>query len=197
MPKDPPTQTTKDLLADYLRLVNKVDAHAARVEREHADQLACRAGCTGCCHRELTVFPVEAASIRQWLDERELPAVPVPLPATSVLEILELGTRPTPCAMLDGAGRCRIYPVRPLICRTHGLPLAVQDDDGLYADVCPLSFDGGSGLAELEERDFMVIDTLNTILAAVDSAYVQVTGVNPDRVALRALARPSTYEPVL
>jgi len=189
MAPSPDEQRTEGLFADYGRLVDKVDQHAARVHAEHAERLACAAGCTGCCHRDLTVFPIEAARIRSWLDGRTLEPVTVPRPGAATLQLLELGDAPTPCAMLGADGLCRIYPVRPLICRTHGMPLAVEDDEGLYADVCPLSFEGGAGLADLEQADFLVVGTLNTILAAVNAAYVEATDADPERVSLRALTR--------
>ncbi len=185
-------QATEGPFADYLRLVGKVDQHAAEVTAAHATSMACAVACTGCCHRELSVFPVEAAVVRDWLGGRSLAAVPVPALPPRVLQVLELDPTTTPCAMLDGAGQCRIYPVRPLICRSHGLPLAVVDEEGTYADVCPLSFDGGEGLAELEEDEFLVIDTLNVILAAVNAAWVRSTGSAPERVALRTIALVSS-----
>ena len=175
-------------LADYQRLVAKVDQHSSRVTAAYSEVIACAVGCTGCCHRELSVFPVEAAAIRGWLGEASVPQVEVPRPEAHALAILELGPTPTPCVMLDGEGLCRIYPVRPMICRTHGLPLAVADDEGLYADVCPLSFDGGAGLADLGEDDFLVVDTLNAILAAVNAAYVAATLSSDERVPLKDLA---------
>ena len=184
-------QATDGLSSDYRRLVHKVDLHAARVTGAHAEAIACTPGCTGCCHRELSVFPVEAAVISAWLGGRPVPSLLAPRPPRDVLTVLELGPTPSPCVMLDGDGRCRIYLVRPLICRTHGLPLAVQDDDGLYADVCPLSFDGGAALAGLEEDDFLVIDTLNGILAAVNGAFVAATGSDGERIALREIALSS------
>ena len=182
-------QATDGLSADYQRLVDKVDRHALRVVAAHSDAIACAGGCTGCCHRELSVFPVEAAAIQAWLADLPLPPVGVPRPPPAALALLDLGPEPAPCVMLDADGLCRIYPVRPLICRTHGLPLAVADDDGLYADVCPLSFDGGQGLAELEEDDFLVVDTLNAILAAVNAAWVQAEGGDGARIPLREIAR--------
>ena len=33
---------------------------------------------------------------------------------------------------------CTIYPVRPVICRTHGLPIIYPDRQGI--DICPLNF---------------------------------------------------------
>ena len=189
MTQSPGKQATEGQFDDYHRLVDKVDRHAARTSEAHGARIACGARCTGCCHRDLTVFPVEAAVIRTWLADHPLAPEAAPtLPGAATLQLLDLGDAPSPCALLGADGLCRIYPVRPLICRTHGLPLAIEDDDGLYADVCPLSFEGGAGLADLEEADFLVVDTLNAILAAVNGAHVAATGASARRVSLRELA---------
>ncbi|MFT4621816.1 MAG: Fe-S-cluster containining protein [Myxococcota bacterium] len=174
-------------LADYGRLVAKVDQHAARVTSAHAAAFACARGCTGCCHVELSVFPVEAASIRGWLGGLRVEPEVVPPPAPHAVALLGLAGR-APCAMLGADGLCRIYPVRPLICRTHGLPLALEDEDGLAGDVCPLNFDGGADLADVDLDDFLVVDTLNVVLVAVNAAYIAAMACDGERVALREIA---------
>ena len=91
--------------------------------------------------------------------------------------------------MLDSAGRCGIYPVRPLFCRSHGLPLAVPaEGGGLRGDVCPLNFDQGAALAELPSGDFLSIQTVDTVLAALDLGFSEERGLPPgERVRLADL----------
>jgi len=183
------TAAPDDPLRDYRTLLARLDAHAARVEEAWADRIACEVGCSGCCHRDLSVFPVEAAAIAHFIAERRLTleATERPPMSPTALDVLELDGA-EPCAMLDGAGRCRIYEARPVICRTHGLPLAIADDDGVYGDVCPLSFEGGAGLAEVPGDDFLALSTVNTVLVALNGAFVAATGAAEERVALRDLA---------
>ena len=178
-----------DPLATYQQFVARIDAHARRVSEAHTAEIACEAGCSGCCHRDLTVFPVEAAAIAAWIAEQQPDLSPREAPTVSpqALQLLELG-KAEPCVMLDRQGLCRIYPVRPLICRTHGLPLAIPDEHGVYGDVCPLSFDGGTALAELPSEDFLSLETINTVLAALNAQFTEATEAPQRRIALRELS---------
>ena len=169
---------------DYERLLDRVDAHATRVHREHAAAFACAPGCSGCCHRQLSVFPVEAARIEAWVSENGLAEDAAGEAHVHPLTVLEDSQ---PCALLDPAGRCRIYPVRPIICRTHGLPLAVPDGEGLRGDVCPLNF-AEVGLSGLQSTDFLSLSPVNAVLVAINAAFVQRHGVPPARVELADLA---------
>lgn len=172
-----------DPLLQYEQLLQKVDAHAARVTEAHGAELACRPGCSGCCHRSLTVFPLEAARIAAWVAQEGLAE---PTEGDALVHPLTVVADSEPCAFLDPAGRCRVYPVRPLICRSHGLPLAVPEGDGLRGDVCPLNFEGGLG--GVPSSDFLSLATLNTVLAALNAAFVASTGVRDVRMPLAELA---------
>jgi len=182
-----------ELLASYHQFLERINLHSADIENRWSEQLTCQQGCSGCCHRDLSVFPIEAERIRRYLEKHELRPLPVvsPPPITrEALTVLDLEGE-APCAMLDSEGLCRIYEARPTICRSHGLPLAVQDDDGVYGDVCPLSFDGGAGLVDVSSDDFLSLQTVNTVLAALNQQFVQRTGAEPERVSLETLARES------
>jgi hypothetical protein len=137
----------------------------------------------------LTVFEVEAEAIRTWLSAQGgLGPFDSDVSSDANAPLLLLATEEEPCAFLDVAGRCRIYPVRPVICRSHGLPLAIPDENGgSRGDCCPLNF--RDGMDELSNADFLSLETVNTVLATLNKAHVgsgdSVGGV---RVELRALA---------
>ena len=79
--------------------------------------------------------------------------------------------------------------MRPIICRSHGLPVRLDDGD----DVCPLNFSGGD-LSDVPVDDILALSTTNMILSAVDQLYVQQTGASSDREALSSVrARTSPY----
>ncbi len=176
-------------LDDYRRLIARVDEHAERVTSAWSERLACRSGCAGCCQKRLTVAGVEAAAIEAWISEQGL--APESDGEAYVSPLAVVGDA-EPCAMLDGAGRCRIYEVRPVICRTHGLPIAMTDSEGRRSgDVCPLNFP--DGLADVPSTDFLDVTTLDTVLAAVDLRHAMLTGRTPgERVALADLAAAAT-----
>lgn len=177
---DPPMPQLNDILRGYRRLTARVDAWSSDREGLFGDRIACRPGCAGCCQRSLSVSALEAAAIRDGVAEHGLAEPGAGEAFVSPLAVLPEAEGA--CAMLDPAGRCRIYSARPLICRTHGLPLAVQDEDGgLMGDVCPLSFDEGGGLADLASSDFLDVTTLDVILGALDLQYTRATGLEPGR----------------
>jgi len=94
----------------------KVDAFFARVEARHGDDMQCRTGCSDCCHVRLTVTGAEAAGIR---------ALVTAWPTERRRALAEAGS-PAACAALDAAGRCRIYAARPIVCRSHGVPIRMS-----------------------------------------------------------------------
>ena len=156
-------------------LHRQVDRQAAELARRHAARLHCRRGCTPCCRDDLTVFNVEAERIRR-----------------HHTELLENG-RPHPqgaCAFLDAEGACRIYPERPYVCRTQGLPLRWigEDERGQaveYRDICPLN-EEGPALEELPEEDCWTIGPTEAHLVQLQR---RDAGDAPERIALRDLFR--------
>jgi Fe-S-cluster containining protein len=162
------------LLDEYRAVVAKVDAAVATISARAADALACRRGCDSCCAPGLTVLPVEAESIARHLESHDVVA----------------GTRADRCTFLESDGACRIYPVRPLLCRTHGLALkAATSRPGLTVvdDVshCALNYTTrGPGPAEVLDAERLL-----ALLVTVDRRFRAAAGFDDDdeRVALTAL----------
>jgi hypothetical protein len=74
--------------------------------------------------------------------------------------------------------RCAVYTHRPVICRTHGLPLLVRSADGEQRDCCPLNA-APLGLATLARADLIDLDKLNTLLGAVNLLFCRQAGIDP------------------
>ena len=72
-----------------------------------APYVACKQGCTACCHYTVHLYPVEAELIEKRTQHRRLGQ-----PA------LEADFHGTPCPFLTG-GQCGIYEDRPMSCRQH------------------------------------------------------------------------------
>lgn len=176
-------------LAEYEALVAKVDAFFARVAGRYAADLACAAGCSGCCGQQLSVSVVEAESIA-----RGLAALPeaerAALAERARRGVASLAGGDGPCVALDDAGRCGIYAFRPLVCRTQGLPMRVpghaglpvfveEGGDGSGLGVCPLNFSGG-GLTTVAEDCVLNVESLDAMLALVNARAV---GPEGDRLA--------------
>ncbi|MEE9382987.1 MAG: YkgJ family cysteine cluster protein [Nannocystaceae bacterium] len=172
----------------YDALVRKVEAHAARTTAEHADQMFCKRGCTACCRQDLNVSRVEADHISKWLETRgsPLPAADDARTRVDAHPLFERLAGDRGCAFLS-EGACSIYEVRPVICRTHGLPIRT---DRVEVDVCPLNFDPAIGsAADVPDVHVLDLERLNLVLAAVDHAYVTQTGASPSRQALSQIRR--------
>lgn len=156
----------------------EIERACAPLRARHAERLACRLGCTACCTDDLTVFEVEAERI-----------------VFAHADLLEHGEPHPPgaCAFLAGDGACRIYDVRPQVCRTQGLPLRwwVEDGEGEIVErrsICELNV-AGPEIESLPEDACWQIgpaeDRLIRLQAGID-------GEGVTRVPLRSLFRSTS-----
>lgn len=168
------------MLARYAALVAKVDAFVERVESRYRDEMPCAAGCDRCCHVRLTITPVEAAAIDAWASAL----------APDVRRALaDAARRGAPdddrCAALDDSGRCRIYAARPLVCRSHGVPIRQRDHRHLpVIHSCELTFRTRSP-AEVTSDCVLDQELVSTTLGLIDRAFAAESGADTRRVALR------------
>ena len=145
-------------LANYFALRERVDAFARKVTEAYAASLACRAGCDSCC-RHLTLFPVEAYALAVALQA-------LPMAEQELIRERARTALPDACPLLDD-GVCLLYAARPLICRTHGLPLLVTSDTK-SVDYCPLNF---KGVVNLPGWAVLDLDQLNATLAVINAHF--------------------------
>jgi hypothetical protein len=170
---------TEDELTELRALIAKVDSAVEAAVARAGDQITCHAGCASCCVDGLTVLPVEAHAIAAHV-------------ATHGLD--QLGHEHRGCAFLDEGGRCAVYAARPLLCRTHGVPLRMREtrDPGntlpIVDDisVCRLNFTDRRPVA----TDALDAERLQQLLVVVDRRFRMRTGLSDDdpRIALRDLA---------
>lgn len=144
----------------YRQLCDKVDAFFVRVATRHGEHLSCARGCYDCCDVRLTLTGVEAAAVRgAWLA----------LSSERRAEVRATWREDaTACAALDRQGRCAVYEGRPLVCRSHGVPVRMLDKRSLpIVDVCFRNFTAGG--PEVADAD-CVLDqtTLSAMLLLVD-----------------------------
>lgn len=65
--------------------------------------------------------------------------------------------------------RCLLYAARPIICRTHGLPIIYTEDNLRKSDCCPLNMNGAESITGSSVID---LDKLNPLLVAVNALYL-------------------------
>ncbi|MCB9574928.1 MAG: YkgJ family cysteine cluster protein [Kofleriaceae bacterium] len=167
-PGPTPPPTPLDRLGE---LAARVDAFFARVAARHGADLRCAAGCDGCCRTRLTVTTVEADAVRGHVATLEAPAR---------ARLAEVAARPVDaaaprCAALDDDGRCLVYAARPLVCRSHGVPIRLRGGDGLpVVQACELNFTA-RGPAAADADCVLDQQTLSATLLAIDQLHAAAT----------------------
>lgn len=163
------------MAANLQVLREELELHVAPLEARHAPSLQCRRGCSDCCVDDLRIFGCEAEPIRQYVQANLRNEEPHP---------------PGACAFLAPDGACRIYPVRPYVCRTQGLPLRWFDDGAERRDVCPLN-EPGLDLLALPGSACFELGPFEGRLAELERRRLGRWPEPEDRVELRALFRAS------
>lgn len=151
---------------DEIRDAGVVQAYESSRQRHDAriasapdvGTLACRAGCTWCCHFSVDVRAVEVFSILDFV-ERSLPPeekariyseVRANSAALKGMDDMERMRRNVKCPFLS-AGRCSIYEARPQTCRNYhatdvaGCQQSYEDPDNLDIDpeFAPMVYQSG------------------------------------------------------
>jgi len=151
-------------------LVQIMDASLADAARRAGPWLACRIGCTQCCHGAFAINALDSERLRAgmvelratnpglaaeiegraraWIDEHGAafpgdPSTGLIGTTPEQLEKFEEFANDAPCPALDlETGRCDVYAWRPMTCRVFGPPVRVGEGDALGC--CELCFVGVS-----------------------------------------------------
>ncbi len=154
--------TCTELLTDYRKLVEKVDTLCEHIAREYAADIACRKGCSSCC-QPISIFWVEAVNLALALST---------MPRDEAARIRSRATAAKDqdvCPLLL-EDICQLYLHRPIICRTHGLPIIVGRDGAKTVDFCPRNF---QEVETLRGNVLIDLERLNAMLAAVNALFVK------------------------
>ena len=176
-----------ELLTQWQRAADTTDAHFRKALSAHRPQIQCAAGCSMCCHYQLTVRLVEALALLQTIEK---------LPDAVQSALRRLPSTPDGergCALLVD-DQCVVHAGRPLVCRSYGLPVRQRDLEGAKGSTlssdeiscCPLNFLDGTYSAET------LVDALTTTadLAAANEIVAARLGASTElRISLRELAR--------
>jgi Fe-S-cluster containining protein len=166
----------KQHLRDYQALLALVDQLGGCVQQKYAAHIACKKGCDLCC-RNLSIFPVEALSLALALQQ---------LPSTMQQRIHQKAAAAISdmsCPLLEEQA-CTLYAFRPIICRTHGLPLRTVYNRRQSIGFCQHNF---KNLATIPDDAIINLDPINRTLAAVNAVLVsEVAPVRrlPERLSI-------------
>jgi uncharacterized protein len=166
----------------YLDVATKVDEFFARVHARHPRDMQCESGCSDCCVVRLTITKVEADAIRDLVagwptDQRAVLAA-------------NAAASTTACAALDPAGRCLIYDARPIVCRSHGVPVRMRMPGSLpVVEACHRNFTA-HGPAAAEPSCILDQTTLSALVLAAD----RESGGDGSRIELAKLLASATLD---
>lgn len=168
--------TRDEILAAITAIHDDIDRQVASMLPRLGERLRCGQGCSACCLDDLSVLEVEAVRIEELTGDSLRGAEPHP-PGNG-------------CAFLAPDGSCRIYPCRPYVCRTQGLPLRWIEDSGQeFRDICELNA-AGPDLVTLPEADCWLLGPTEETMAALQVQVQRDAGFTPlRRVKLRELFR--------
>jgi len=124
-------------LAPWREVAGAADAYFHRVLTTHPALMQCGPGCHECCQAGLGVLTSEALGIVLALQRLD-PDLLDRLQARARTGDLTPG-QPTCCDLLRDDGLCAVYDLRPVLCRTHGLPILQDGGVGW----CRLNFPDG------------------------------------------------------
>lgn len=150
-----------DPIDEYRSLRSRIDEKIRRLEGLHGTDITCHPGCAACCVN-LTVFPVEFFAILEDLKE------------TYTLRKGLLFDESAPCGFLH-EGLCQIYQFRPIICRTHGMPILFlndsQEEPAWEVSFCELNFQNRTGI-EFTDDALLDIETINAELNSINDQFI-------------------------
>ena len=169
--------SSADIIAQYQKLAVWCDGWFSSISKQFPTEIKCRSGCDSCCILS-SVSAIEAAVINHYY----IRPVAGQYQAKSAVH-----HKRGYCPFLYD-GTCSIYPVRPLICRTHGAP--IRSGDQVKTDCCPLNF-ARQNIAIIPEKSVLDIDILNQNLARLNTALSII--VSDRRLLVRRYSMVDIY----
>jgi Fe-S-cluster containining protein len=189
----------------YLQAMPRHDERLAQAS--DADTLACKEGCSWCCHFSVDVRAIEALTIVDYVERefslREKLQLKAELATNALIlsrfDDVERAHRNIKCPFLN-EGRCRIYPVRPQTCRNyHATDVAGckksfehPDNDDIPPDYAPSVYQAGG--AHVEAFSAAMSEAgLDTAAYEMNSALLQAFK-SPQQVLDRFLSHRTAFE---
>lgn len=140
----------------YTSLRAKIDRLSHQLFDLHHSQIQCKKGCDLCC-MDYSIFPIEFFYIKSKLKNTELPA-------------FDEKDKSGSCVFLKNH-ECTIYEHRPIICRTHGLPLLYMNNESEEWELsaCDLNF---TNFEDFDDANTFPQDKFNSRLFLLNEEFI-------------------------
>jgi Fe-S-cluster containining protein len=135
----------------YNSLIEKLKHYETKLVRKYGESINCKKGCSDCCTLE-SIFSIEAYMIYS-----------SQIDARVISESYISNKREEACVFLKDKS-CAIYPVRPVICRTHGYPVLI---DG-KVDMCHKNF---QNIKSIDSEYILDLENLNNAIASINIIF--------------------------
>jgi uncharacterized protein len=146
---------SSDILTQYRKLQNYCDKWSSGLIQKYPKDITCNKKCSNCCILN-SVCLLEAYSIVRTQKKTHKPK-----------------TNKT-CVFLKN-DLCSIYKARPIICRTHGLPITSTFIKKRFLDCCPKNFITKKH-SDIPPKDLFPLDTVNENLMRLNLAFCMLLG---------------------
>jgi Fe-S-cluster containining protein len=163
-------------LDNYYRMIDRVDVLCRGIQDVLSTRITCSKGCSGCC-TAITLFPVEAAALNAALEALSEEQ------QTAIRQYVAENSGGERCPLLEDHC-CLLYAARPIICRTHGLPIIFTEGNQRKVDCCPRNL--GEDEHVVSGSAIIDLDKLNTLLVAVNALFISQADVKnpPERLTI-------------
>ena len=179
-------------ISEYESFVAKVDAAVLSVAQQFESHVACRLGCSDCCHALFDITFVEAIFLNMhFLELPEAKRTEILIeadkadrkaqvlkrrmyrdfsadPQTDILS--QVAAERIRCPLLNTDNSCTLYQWRPLTCRVYGIPMEI----GGKSHTCGLSgFDSGQSYPtiKVEKIQDQLVSLSNQMLVGLGCNY--------------------------
>ncbi len=142
----------------FEKIRERIDEQCARLWEKHSKHMQCRAGCSMCC-QSFKVLPLEFHYIQEKIQNKNIP--------------INTNYKKGECKFLVD-NTCMLYEERPIICRTHGYPLARLNEEASAYEIsfCELNFKGFS-LDKFTKQNVYFEDDFNSELFALNKEFIK------------------------
>ena len=168
------TKMKMDPINGYIALRRKADLLFASTAQYHDDLPQCRAGCCNCCTLS-SILPIEAFALAR--------AIRALAPAVQTIITSQAKQTDLPHCPLLADSLCSVYPSRPIICRTHGAPLAYLDyfTQTIEISACPVKYPAD---ISFDTESLLFMDELNSELQELNRQFLPRQTGKPQRLKL-------------